>query len=87
MTDFDRLSRQQKCLTFYEAKAVYSNEGCGHGPLVFKSGMKGLKAHFLMKLLEFLLAYEHCVNIINSIIDTFCYYFLLLLTQFQYQVL
>ena len=40
MTDFDRLSRQQKCLTFYEAKAVYSDEGCGHGPLVFKSGLK-----------------------------------------------
>ena len=40
MTDFDRLSRQQKWLTFYEAKAVYSDEGCGHGSLVFKSGLK-----------------------------------------------
>ena len=40
MTDFDRLSWQQKCLTFYEAIAVYSGEGCGHVPLLFKSGLK-----------------------------------------------
>ena len=64
MTDFDRLSRQQKCLTFYEAKAVYSDEGCRNGPLVFKSSLKGMKAHFLMKLLEFLLACEHCIIIV-----------------------
>ena len=62
MTDFDRLSRQQKCLTFYEAKAVQyiQMRVVAMGLLFLKKGLKGLKAHFLMKLLEFLLAYEHC---------------------------
>ena len=54
MTDFDRLSWQQKCLTFYEAISVYSSEGCGHGPLAFK-----LEDTFSHEIIAFLLSMYH----------------------------